>query len=64
VSTNGQTDKENMEYKHNKVLFSHEEEQNHVISGKWVKLEIIKLGQISILRKTDIVCFLSHAESR
>lgn len=39
------------ENRHFGILFRHKEEQNHVIAGKKVELEIIRLSEISHSQK-------------
>jgi hypothetical protein len=55
--------KENVMYLHNGVLFNFKEEWNYVISGRWMKLEILMLTELR-LRKTNFSCSFSHVELR
>jgi hypothetical protein len=48
-------DKENVVYVHNRVLFTHKEEWNYNISGKWSELEIIMLNKDSEGQKSHVL---------
>jgi hypothetical protein len=45
-------------YKHNGILFGPKGECMFLVAGKWMKLEIIMLNEISQSLKTNIWCSL------
>jgi hypothetical protein len=51
-------DKENVVYIHNGVLVSHKKNENLLLEGKWMELEIIMLSEISQPQKDKYHMFL------
>jgi hypothetical protein len=57
-------DEENMVTVYSGILFSIKKNKIVSFAGKWMKLEMITLREVSQIQKTNITCFLSYAEAR